>query len=137
MRGSSQSEPNDAKVVTLTRCRLRERRICCTLASSLASSGSTARSSVWPSGVIWTWRVPRMNSGAPSSSSRPLIWRLTADWVTCSSSAAAPKLSGRATASKARRLVSESGRRDRAFMRLSASMRRFGFIGFTCVEDRS
>ena len=119
MRGSSQSEPNEAKVVTLTRRRLRERRMCWTLASSLASSGSTARSSVWPSGVIWTWRVPRTNSWAPSSSSRPLIWRLTADWVTCSSSAAAPKLSVRATASKARRLVSESGRRDRALMRLA------------------
>ena len=59
IRGSSQSEPNEAKVVTLTRWRLRERRMCWTLASSLASSGSTARSSVCPSGVIWTWRVPR------------------------------------------------------------------------------
>ena len=61
IRGSSQSEPNEAKVVTLTRRRLRERRICWTLASSLASQGSTARSSVWPSGEICTWRVPRTN----------------------------------------------------------------------------
>ena len=105
--------------MTLTRRRLRERRMCWTLVSSLASSGSTARSSDCPSGVIWTWRVPRVKSWAPSSSSRPLIWRLTADWVTWSSSAAAPKLSVRATASKARRLVSDSGRLDLALMRLA------------------
>ena len=130
IRGSSQSEPNEAKVVTLTRRRLRERRICWTLLSSLASQGSTARSSVWPSGEICTWRVPRTKSGAPSSSSRPLIWRLIADCVRCSSSAAAPKLSSRATASKARRLVSESGRREWIFMRYSASIDASGFIGF-------
>ena len=62
IRGSSQSEPNEAKVVTLTRRRLRARRMCWTLVSSLASSGSTARSSVCPSGVICTWRVPRVKS---------------------------------------------------------------------------
>ena len=39
IRGSSQSEPNEAKVVTLTRRRLRERRICCTLAVELGEPG--------------------------------------------------------------------------------------------------
>src|SRR4029077_19634823 len=73
------------------------------------SHGSTARSSVWPSGEICTERVPRTKRAAPSSSSRPLICRLIADCVRYSSSAAAPKLSRRATASKARRLVRERG----------------------------
>ena len=39
IRGSSQSEPNEAKVATLTRRRLRERRICWTLESSLVEPG--------------------------------------------------------------------------------------------------
>ena len=116
MRGSSQSEPNDAKVVTLTRLRLRAWRIWRTLASIFCRPASTARSSIWPLCVISTWRVPRTNRAAPSSSSSPLIWRLMADCVTKSSSAASLKLSRRATASKARRLFSESGRLDRIFI---------------------
>ena len=46
MRGSSHSEANEAKVVTLTRRRPRDWRICRTLASSRASQGSTLRSSI-------------------------------------------------------------------------------------------
>lgn len=116
MRGSSHSEAKEAKVVTLTRCRLCFSRICRTPASSLASQGSTVRSRICASCVISTWRVPRTSSGVPSSSSRLLICRLMADWVTNSSSAASLKLRRRATASKARRLVSESGRRRPVFI---------------------
>ena len=47
-----------------------------------------ARSSAAPSAVRSTWRVPRENTAAPSSSSRLLICRLTADCVRKSSSPA-------------------------------------------------
>ena len=91
-RGISHSDENDAKVVTLTTLRPRPTRIWRTVASSRSSAGATVRSSAAPSLVISTWRVPRVKSGAPSSASSVLIWRLTADWVRCSSSAAARKL---------------------------------------------
>src|SRR5262249_19676929 len=66
--------------------------------------------------VISTERVPRVNRLEPSSSSRLLIWRLIADCVRNSSSAASLKLRRRATASNARRLPSDSARRDPAFL---------------------
>ncbi len=58
-RGISHSDENDAKVVTLTTLRPRPTRIWRTVASSRSSTGATARSSVAPSLVISTWRVPR------------------------------------------------------------------------------
>ena len=140
MRGSSQSEPKDAKVVTLTRLRLRAARICRTLASIFGRLASTARNSSWPFCVISTWRVPRTKSAAPSSSSKPLICRLIADCVTNSSSAASLKLERRATASNARRLLSDKGRRVTLLISVihikSASISAVGFIGFLQCERR-
>ena len=60
-------------------------------------------------------RPSRWNSGTPSSSSSRRTWRLTAPWVTCSSSAARDRLPRRAAASKARRAL--SGGRSRLVMR--------------------
>lgn len=109
-RGISHSEAKEGKVVRLTWWRERARRICRTVPSSRMSRGATVRSRAWPAAVSSTLRVPRVNSGAPSSSSSPLIWRLMAGWVRCISSAAALKLRRRATASKLRRQSRASGR---------------------------
>ena len=54
MRGSSQSDAKDAKVVTLTRARALRPRICRTATSMRASAGSTTRSRLAPSDVSST-----------------------------------------------------------------------------------
>ncbi len=109
-RGISQSDANDGKVVTLTEARPWLSRNWRTQASSRARPGSRARCRARPAPVRLTRRVARWNNTLPSSSSSPLICRLTAGWLRCSSSAAALKLRWRATASKQRRLSSGKGR---------------------------
>ena len=103
----------------LTWRRPRALRIWRTVVSRRCKSGITPRSICVPATVSSTLRVPRKNRGAPSSSSSPLIWRLTAGCVRCSSSAAAEKLERRATASKARKGPTASGRRVDLFMTIA------------------
>ncbi|MNL65042.1 hypothetical protein D3C87_1893220 [compost metagenome] len=80
-----------------------------------SSAGATERCSWAPALVSSTARVWRRNRGTPTSSSRDWIWRLTADWVRASSSAAARKFRCRATARKARQWPTATGRvRERA-----------------------
>ena len=121
----------------LTWRRPRALRICRTVVSSRCSSGTTPRSNWVPAPVSSTRRVPRRNSGAPSSSSRPLIWRLMAGWVRCSSSAAAEKLARRATASKARSGPTASARWIGLFITITHQWgARFSFdIGPLCTDD--
>jgi len=136
-RGSSHNDANDAKVVMLTWRRPRALRICRTVVSSRCSSGTTPRSNWLPAPVSSTRRVPRRNSGAPNSSSRPLIWRLMAGWVRCSSSAAAEKLARRATASKARSGPTASARWIGLFITISHQwVARFSFdFAPPCADD--
>ena len=86
--------------------RLRTR---CEASASLSSAGPAAASSSLPACVGTALRLVRRNSAAPSQSSNARICRLTAPWVTFSSSAACEKLPSRAAASKA--LMALSGGR--------------------------
>ena len=80
------------------------------------SAGSTAWRRAPPAAAISTLRMARVNNAAPSSVSSALIWRLMADCVRNNPSAAALNDRRRATALKARRPSSESGRRGGVFM---------------------
>ena len=104
-RGISHSVANDAKVDTLTRGRPPRPRMSRTARSSWSSICVTVWRSAEPAGVSSTWRVPRLNTAVPRSSSSDLICRLIALWVRCSSSAAALNDSRRATTSKRAQLV--------------------------------
>ena len=96
-------EANEAQVLMATLLRPAERRIRRTVLSMCSSEGSTERSNCAPALVSSTARVCRKNRLTPTSSSMACIWRLTALWVSASSSEAARKLSRRATASNARK----------------------------------
>src|SRR5882724_1187939 len=76
------------------------------LASAMRSSDApiSARYAA-PASVSSTRRLRRRNSGVPSHASSPWICRLTAPWVTCSSSPARVKLRHLAAASKARKAL--------------------------------
>jgi hypothetical protein len=112
-RGMSHIEANEAKVVSDTLWRPALWRIWRTAVSMRGSDCCTASSSSAPALVSSTARVWRRNSATPTSSSSDWIWRLTADWVSAISSAAARKFRCRATASKARRWPAEIGRERR------------------------
>ena len=115
-RGISHIEANDANVVNATVRRPALWRIWRTAPSMRGRACVTASSSCEPAPVSSTARVCRRNRLTPTSCSSAWIWRLTADWVSASSSDAARKFRCRATASKARRLPTEIGRvRNRAW----------------------
>lgn len=110
MRGISHMEAKLAQVVMATLLRPAVWRTSRTAESMRSSAGPTARCSCPPALVSSTARVWRRKSGTPTSSSRAWICRLTADWVSDSSSAAARKFRCRATARKARQCPTATGR---------------------------
>src|SRR5574337_1158676 len=150
-RGISHIDANEAQVVIATLRRPALRRIWRTAPSMRSTDGSTALSSCAPAPVSSTARVWRRNRGTPTSSSNAWIWRLTADWVRASSSAAARKFRCRATARKARQWPTATGRvrrwvaggggdfmavNDAAIDAIRESMRGLAFIGLHPVARR-
>ncbi len=119
-RGTSHSAAKEIDAVTVTGRSSPSTDSRATACSMPASAPATARARVCPCSVSSSARFSRRNSATPSWSSSVLIWRLTADCVTCSSSAAFVKLRCRAAASKPRSR-SREGRRG-LFM-----------AGLTCV----
>ena len=89
-------------VVTVTGVRRSGARSCSVRSPSWASQISAMRNNRAPSDVKDTLRKPRTSSGTPRCASSARIWRLTADWVTCRSSAASVMLMRRPTATKPR-----------------------------------
>ena len=76
------------------------------MAATRSKVSPTTGSRVSPAPVSRTPRFERIKSAVPSCASSCLIWWLTAEWVTASSSAAFEKLRSRAADSKALRDVS-------------------------------
>ncbi|SIP91489.1 hypothetical protein SAMN05421829_101305 [Aromatoleum tolulyticum] len=108
-RGTSHSAEMPMLAVTVTGRGPRGRSVSASAAYS-ASQASAARARRAPSAVSARLRTPRTNSATPSASSSACTWRLIADWVRNSSSAARVKLRCRAAATKPRS-GSSGGRR--------------------------
>src|SRR5579875_842701 len=81
------------------RAAARARRLTRSSASSVSRTPTTRSS---PAGVSATWRGVRRSSVTPSARSSEATWRLTCGWESPSASAARPKCSSSATATKAR-----------------------------------
>ena len=108
-RGASHSEATEplAEIASIGRMPRARSRTASQAVASCAKVASTVASSDAPSGVtaVRVWPAPllaRVSSRVPSVASRPRIWWLTADVLTCSASAARANEPWRATAANAR-----------------------------------
>ena len=110
LRGISHFDAKLDLVVIATLLRPAVWRTWRTAASMRSTAGPTVRSNCAPALVSSTARVWRRKRAMPTSSSSAWIWRLTADWVSASSSAAARKFRCRATQRKARQWPTPTGR---------------------------